>query len=293
MLSLKKLDRLFAKYNINPAEDQFLAMLHEAARLKTEVTVPEVEWTPEEMQDALHGKKPLFASRFIHVPREEFLRVFAAIRAVADESIPSGDPCLNIPEPEAFFTQDTLDALAKYPDALWDRIEEAGMDLTFAELYFVPVTAFAMRVFLDDAATEASRAFDRMVPDTVHFKRSITCPVCGTRASMAAVGATQNRGNVKRLYCACCGADWQFERIRCAVCGDEATSELQYVHLEGDDKHRLHVCSACDSTVATVFGAESEDFDPDFESWRCAELMVAYAQTRGQAQQDASQAGNA
>ena len=266
MLSLKKLDRLFAKYNINPAEDQFLAMLHEAARLKTEVTVPEVEWTPEEMQDALHGKKPLFASRFIQVPREEFLRVFAAIRAVADESIPSGDPCLNIPEPEAFFTQDTLDALAKYPDALWDRIEEAGMDLTLAELYFVPVTAFAMRVFLDDAATEASRAFDRMVPDTVHFKRSITCPVCGTRASMAAVGATQNRGNVKRLYCACCGADWQFERIRCAVCGDEATSELQYVHLEGDDKHRLHVCSACDSTVATVFGAESEDFDPDFES---------------------------
>ena len=245
------------------------------------------------MQDALHGKKPLFASRFIHVPREEFLRVFSAIRAVADESIPSGDPCLNIPEPEAFFTQDTLDALAKYPDALWDRIEEAGMDLTLAELYFVPVTAFAMRVFLDDAATEASRAFDRMVPDTVHFKRSITCPVCGTRASMAAVGATQNRGNVKRLYCACCGADWQFERIRCAVCGDEATSELQYVHLEGDDKHRLHVCSACDSTVATVFGAESEDFDPDFESWRCAELMVAYAQTRGQAQKDASKAGNA
>lgn len=293
MLSLKKLDRLFAKYNINPAEDQFLAMLHEAARLKTEVTVPEVEWTPEEMQDALHGKKLLFASRFIQIPREEFLRVFAAIRAVADASVPSGDPCLNIPAPEAFFTQDTLDALAKYPDALWDRIEEAGMDLTLAELYFVPVTAFAMRVFLDDAATEASRAFDRMVPDTVHFKRSITCPVCGTRASMAAVGATQNRGNVKRLYCACCGADWQFERIRCAVCGDEATSELQYVHLEGDDKHRLHVCSACESSVATVFGAESEDFDPDFESWRCAELMVAYAQTREQAQQDVSQAGNA
>ena len=293
MLSLKKLDRLFAKYNINPAEDQFLAMLRETARLKTEVTVSGVEWTPEEMQDALHCKKPLFASRFIQIPREEFLRVFAAIRAVADASVPSGDPCLNIPEPEAFFTQDTLNALAKYPDALWDRIEEAGMDLTLAELYFVPVTAFAMRVFLDDAATEASRAFDRMVPDTVHFKRSITCPVCGTRASMAAVGATQNRGNVKRLYCACCGADWQFERIRCAVCGDEATSELQYVHLEGDDKHRLHVCSACESSVATVFGAESEDFDPDFESWRCAELMVAYAQTREQAQKDASKTGNA
>lgn len=293
MLSLKKLDRLFAKYNINPAEDQFLAMLRETARLKTEVKVSGVEWTPEEMQDALHGKKSLFASRFIQIPREEFLRVFAAIRAVADASVPSGDPCLNIPEPEAFFTQDTLNALAKYPDALWDRIEEAGMDLTLAELYFVPVTAFAMRVFLDDAATEASRAFDRMVPDTVHFKRSITCPVCGTRASMAAVGATQNRGNVKRLYCACCGADWQFERIRCAVCGDEATSELQYVHLEGDDKHRLHVCSACESSVATVFGAESEDFDPDFESWRCAELMVAYAQTREQAQKDASKTGNA
>lgn len=110
MLSLKKLDRLFAKYNINPAEDQFLAMLRETARLKTEVTVSGVEWTPEEMQDALHGKKPLFASRFIQIPREEFLRVFAAIRAVADASVPSGDPCLNIPEPEAFLrrTRSTL-----------------------------------------------------------------------------------------------------------------------------------------------------------------------------------------
>lgn len=90
-------------------------MLHEAARLKTEVTVPEVEWTPEEMQDALHGKKPLFASRFIHVPREEFLRVFAAIRAVADESIPSGDPCLNIPEPEAFLHRTRLTLLPSTP----------------------------------------------------------------------------------------------------------------------------------------------------------------------------------
>ena len=62
------------------------------------------------------------------------MRGFAAIRAVADASVPSGDPCLNIPEPEAFFTQDALNALAKYPDALWDRIEEAGMDLTLAEL---------------------------------------------------------------------------------------------------------------------------------------------------------------
>lgn len=103
MLSLKKLDRLFAKYNINPAEDQFLAMLHEAARLKTEVTVPEVEWTPEEMQDALHGKKPLFASRFIQIPREEFLRVFAAIRAVADASVPSGIRVSIFRHPKRFY----------------------------------------------------------------------------------------------------------------------------------------------------------------------------------------------
>lgn len=293
MLNLKKLDRLFAKGNINPAEDQFLAMLRTAALVKAELHLEAPEWTQEELVDALHGKKSLFANRIVPMPQQEYVRVFKLLKQAVCAASLHSEAWLGMPEPEVVFTQANLDVMSKNPEALWDVLEKAGVDLERAQEQFVPVAAFAMRVFFEDAAVQASEAMDRLVPDTVHFARSVSCPVCGMRASMAGVGATQNRGNVKRLHCSCCGASWQFERIRCAICGTDATSDLQYVHLQGDDKHRLHVCSACGGAVPTVFGAESDEFDPDFETWRCAELIVAFQEKRAEAQKETKMAGNA
>ena len=72
-------------------------------------------------------------------------------------------------------------------------------------------------------------------------------------------------GNVKKLYCTCCGASWKFERIRCAVCGDEAVSDLSYVHDEKDESHRLHVCKSCGAAMPTVFAGEELNFNADVE----------------------------
>lgn len=293
MLNLKKLDRLFAKGNINPTEDQFLAMLRAAALMKADLHLEVPEWSKEELSEALHGKKPLFAEHIVPMPQQEYLRVFKALKDAVGAACFSAQAWEGMPEPEVLFTQENLDAMGKNPEVLWDVLERAGVDLNRAQEQLVPVAAFAMRVFFEEAAVQASEAMDRLVPDTVHFSRSVSCPVCGMRAAMAGVGATQNRGNVKRLHCSCCGASWQFERIRCAICGTEAASDLQYVHLQGDDKHRLHVCAACGGAVPTVFGAESDDFDPDFETWRCAELIVAFQEKRAEAQKEDAKAGNA
>lgn len=293
MLNLKKLDRLFAKGNINPSDDQFLAMLRAAALVKADLNPEVPEWTAEELSDALHGRKPLFAGHIVRIPQQDYVRAFKVIKEAVDQAGFDALAWDGMPEPEAIFTQENLDVMAKNPEALFDILIQAGVDVERAQAQFVPVAAFAMRAFLEEAAVQASQQMDRLVPDTVHFSRSVTCPVCGMRAGMAGVGNTQNRGNVKRLYCSCCGASWQFERIRCAVCGTQAASDLQYVHLQGDDKHRLHVCAACGGAVPTVFGAESDDFDPDVDTWRCAELMVAFQEQRVNAQKEAEKAGNA
>ena len=198
-----------------------------------------------------------------------------------------------MPAPEAIFTQENLDVLSHNPDALWDMMEKSGVDLEKAQEQFLPAAAYTMRAFFDAVAWDASNEMERLIPDTIHFERNLTCPVCGSSANIAGVGATQNHGNVKRLYCSCCGANWQFERIRCAVCGTEATSDLEYVHMHGDDKHRLHVCKACGSATPTIFGSEVDDFDPDLEAWRCAELMAVYQDQSAQAEGDKDKGGNA
>ncbi len=276
MLNKKKLDRLFAKYNINPADNEYLTMLFAAAKAKSEIDTEVPEWTHEELEDALHGRKALFAARSVTIPQSEFVSVFKQIRDAVRETADIPEAWEGMPEPEALFTEEMLAALARDPNALWELLEKVGVDLERAQIQLVPAAAFAMRVFFEDAAVDASGAMERLVPDTVHFSRSLNCPVCGMQATMAGVGATQNHGNVKSLYCACCGSHWQFERIRCAVCGTEAASDLEYVHLHEDEKHRLHVCKACGSSVPTVFGSELDDFDPDIETWRCGELIVAY-----------------
>lgn len=284
MLNLKKLDRLFAKFDADPASDHFLALLRETARLKAEYSAATPDWTQQEYEEALHGEKPLVASRTIDVKREDFLRVFELLLEAARKAGAPAEELEGMPSAETLFTDEVLQQFVRRPDSLWEALNEADIDTEQAEFLFVPIAVFALRVFFDDAAAEASATFERMVPDTVHFERSLTCPVCGTYAGIASVGATQNHGNVKHLHCVCCGASWQFERIRCATCGTEAASDLEYTHFEGDDKHRLHVCSACGSAVPTVFGAESEDFDPDFEQWRSAQLMVAYYEQQADSQ---------
>ena len=74
---------------------------------------------------------------------------------------------------------------------------------------------------------------------------------------------TPLNGHVKQLWCTCCGAHWVFERIRCAVCGDQAVSDLSYIHDETDETRRLHVCAGCHAAFPTIFAGEELNFCAD------------------------------
>ena len=67
-----------------------------------------------------------------------------------------------------------------------------------------------------------------------------------------------------------------FERIRCAVCGDQAVSDLSYIHDETDETRRLHVCAGCHAAFPTIFAGEELNFCADVEQIVMTGLELFY-----------------
>ncbi len=87
----------------------------------------------------------------------------------------------------------------------------------------------------------------------------MTCPTCGQPPTLASLGNEGNiAGNSRKLFCACCGTVWPFERVRCAYCGTRNTNKLKYVHSDGDPVHRLYVCENVEAFFQQFFKSNWE-----------------------------------
>ena len=176
-----------------------------------------------------------------------------------------------------------LDAASDVPgylersEALWLELHGEKSEGLF-ENFIVIVLGLALRASLDRFASQCSRLIEMRDKPVVDYERRLTCPVCGSHPIMAVVAPTPQSGNAKKLFCGACGASWKFERIRCAACGDEAVSDLRYVHDEADEAHRLHVCADCGAATPTVFlKGEEIGVSPDVEYLVTEALADAFA----------------
>lgn len=128
---------------------------------------------------------------------------------------------------------------------------DVSADLPANVLMMVP--AFALRAHLQPAAEAAVAAYQD-ADDHHSFERSVDCPVCGSPATASWVGesaASDGRGRMQ--YCAMCGTQWNFDRIRCGNCGTRSTSHLHYFNVAGDPAHRLQRCDDCGGYQRVVF----------------------------------------
>lgn len=115
----------------------------------------------------------------------------------------------------------------------------------------VSMASLALRVQLEGPAEAAVKAIGQREMEQGRF---MTCPVCGSEPMVARVGgenATKGRGKV--LGCLQCGTSWDFDRIRCARCGDQNSGHLHYFNIEGDDAHRINICDTCGGYMRTLF----------------------------------------
>lgn len=274
MLDIKTIDRALAKYAAtdDPVRAESLtvfgALLKESAAIAAELNAVVPQWSREDLLAAAQGEKTLLSTGALAIRAKDFeavLKRLAGVYSAAAELDEEAQKLCDEVDWSDYATESLMETASNDPTAYLQAVEALSPDEDLLDLYVLPILGFALRAFLDAAATQASRKMDELTSDTVHFKRSLTCPVCGSGASIAAVVETPRNGNIKKLYCSCCGASWKFERIRCAVCGDEAVSDLSYVHDEKDESHRLHVCKSCGAAMPTVFAGEELNFNADVE----------------------------
>lgn len=141
----------------------------------------------------------------------------------------------------------------------------------FAALTAVNVLSQALRCQLEKpaqavlAAYRAAELFEDLHP--------LTCPCCGGVPSLSHVGGkTSGQGRGRLLVCSQCGTAWEFERIRCARCGQQNPNHLHYFNIVGDDAHRIGTCDDCGGYMRTLF---SEEGDLNPVSYEVEDVVMA------------------
>ncbi|HEY6004106.1 MAG TPA: formate dehydrogenase accessory protein FdhE [Anaeromyxobacter sp.] len=80
----------------------------------------------------------------------------------------------------------------------------------------------------------------RLDPASIPARSPSACPVCG---SPPVAGIVQGNDRLRYLTCALCGAEWNFSRLHCAVCGKD--DDLAYYGIEGDKGAKAESCGRC------------------------------------------------
>ena len=276
MLNRKSLERALAQYIAHKDEEVvarlsvFGPALLKAADIRTafEPSIP--DYPVETIAAAREGKTAVFSEVPVQIDRDAFIAAMKEIGvALRDGFALEGDTleAMNAVDWSEFASDELLALAGREPIAFLEKLVDGHEDDDLFMMYTLPVVGLALRTFLDKYADELANLVEDPLrkDDTIHHDRALQCPACGAGAAVAAVVETAVNGNVKKLYCTCCGMKWTFERIRCAGCGDMILSDLSYVHDDGDQKHRLHVCKGCGEAFPTVFARDEMNFNPDVE----------------------------
>ncbi len=147
---------------------------------------------------------------------------------------------------------------AGFIDDVLMRADGLGVSTQVPLGVLASVLQLSLRPHLQPAAEWVARQC-RQDRETPPASASLDCPVCGAPAAASWVGesaGTDGRGRVQ--YCATCGTQWGFERIRCTNCGTRNEGHLHYHSVAGDPAHRIQTCDECGGYSRVVFREDLE-----------------------------------
>jgi FdhE protein len=78
-----------------------------------------------------------------------------------------------------------------------------------------------------------------------------TCPLCGARP-LVGVLRPEGDGGKRFLLCSFCSQEWEFRRILCPTCGEEAEDKLPVYTAEQIPHVRVETCETCKFYLRTV-----------------------------------------
>lgn len=78
-----------------------------------------------------------------------------------------------------------------------------------------------------------------------------TCPLCGARP-LSGVLRVEGDGGKRFLLCSFCSQEWEFRRILCPTCGEEAEGKLPVYIAEELPHIRVEACDTCKFYLPTI-----------------------------------------
>jgi FdhE protein len=180
--------------------------------------------------------------------------------------------------------------IARLQTAAYDDLQASAksLDKSLLAPHFAPLLSLVIRTApspLSDAAEELARSgttfqhlidtyWDTETIDETHafFARVLlqpytellasrsdisldgapsTCPFCGEKP-VAGVLRGEGEGAKRSLICSLCSIEWEFRRILCPGCGEEAVDKLP-VYTAGQFEHvRVEACDTCRAYIKSV-----------------------------------------
>ncbi len=218
----------------------------------TDITVD-----PDAAGDALATHQPLFMLAQPQIPADEYIKAVQAISALVSEHAGLGEDTSAALEKAGFaeaitseILEDALDDVDAFTSAIAEKLEaDVEGPLTPVTLDFILSTS--MTPFLERPAAAIVKSVGEV---DWRIWSSGECPVCGTPASNARiVDEGELQGGRRVLSCPLCRTEWDYERVRCARCGNRSHNDLHYFLDERDPGHRIHVCEACHGYIKVSF----------------------------------------
>jgi len=78
-----------------------------------------------------------------------------------------------------------------------------------------------------------------------------TCPFCGERPQVAVLRG-EGDGGKRSLVCSLCATEWDFRRLLCPHCGEEAERKLPVYVAEEFPYVRIEACDTCRAYIKSV-----------------------------------------
>jgi len=119
-----------------------------------------------------------------------------------------------------------------------------------AGMYDQQVGAFAQ--FLPRAFLQPYAEFRAaLAPRAPQVTTPRLCPLCGARPLLGILHP-EGDGGKRFLFCSFCLQEWEFRRILCPTCGEEAEDKLP-VYIAEDSLHiRVEACDTCKFYLRTI-----------------------------------------
>lgn len=137
---------------------------------------------------------------------------------------------------------------ALLPSDSW--IESLHAYWQYAGRYDQQVDAFAQ--FLARAFLQPYAEFrGALMPQVPLVGTTRLCPLCGSRP-LIGVLRPEGHGGKRFLMCSFCSHEWEFRRILCPTCGEEAEDRLPVYVVEDTPHVRVEACDTCKFYLRTI-----------------------------------------